>query len=1098
VSVALSLLVLLASGPLGAADQRYLKGYARDVAGETIGYHSHHPYATMALLTRATTGEMAITWETEPIPPSHTAEFAEFLWFAGYSCGTSSADTRFDVLLNGKPALHFTTLLKNPVKTWSVKGSGGSELRFDWVWTDQVEDLFGRMVLKVPAAAYPKGEPLRVSIVGEKGNRRDWYMTFKYAPIESVMIRPQPALLRLEKGTGQLIDVLIDHVDERGKAVVAGEGRTLSFPLVNGLNRLEFPVTPATAPRDIEVSVSVDGALLKRERMTLRPVAHRDLYLIPHSHNDIGYSDLQTDVEAKQLKNIRDALGLIRATAGYPEGARFKWNIEILWPVETFLQSAPPAEREEFLAAVRGRSIGLHAMYSGQITGICRPEELMRLTDYARSLTRDHGIPVRTAMISDIPGSVWSVVPAFAHAGVRYFTSGPNYNPSLADGGDRVGHFNRSWGDRPFYWVSPSGREKLLMWVAGRGYSWFHGWVIGKAGEGTTQHTFEYLNALDDGGYPYDMVQLRYTIVSDNGPTDPGLSDFVRSWNARYVSPRYVIATADEMFERFEAQHGKHLPAYAGDITPYWEDGALSSMAELATVRRASESLLQSEALGAIIAPEKYTPPRVYQAWRSVHLFDEHTWGAHNSVSEPDTPFAVAQWDMKRSFALAADSLARALRKELVPAAPASAFDVVNTSSWARSDVVVLPAGVRGSRVVDDAGKLVPSQRLSTGELAFLSGDLPPLGARRYALSHGDPPGEGSARASGRELRNDLLDVSIHPLSGAVASLRVRGRQENLVRFPDSLGLNAYLYVPGLDPSAVQRVEGVTIAVKERGPLVASILVESKAPGARALRREYRLVHGLNRLEIITTIDKEKVRQKESVHIAFPLNVPEGVLRTDNGWGIVRPEADQLAGSCRDFLYAQRWADLSNQSFGVTWTVNESPLVEVGDLTDERVTSRGTRAWKTATSPSTVFYSYVMNNYWHTNYKADQSGPVALHYAIHPHEAFNATEAHRRGEEQNAPLIVLPAASGSPPAQSLFTVDPPAVVVSSLKPSDDGKALMVRLYNAGGRPEAVSIGWNAFRPSRVAESSVAEERGITVGTSLSIPAFGIVTLRCER
>jgi hypothetical protein len=845
----------------------------------------------------------------------------------------------------------------------------------------------------------------------------------------------------------------------------------------------------------------VDGALLKHERMTLRPVRHRELYLLPHSHNDIGYSDLQTDVEAKQLKNIRDALSLIGATADYPDGSRFKWNIEILWPVETYLSSALPAERDAFVAAVKAGTIGLHAMYSGQITGICRPEELMRLTDYARRLKRDYGVAVTSAMISDIPGNVWSVVPAFAQAGIRYFTSGPNYNPSMADGGDRVGHFNRAWGDRPFYWVSPSGQERLLTWVAGRGYSWFHGWVIGKAGEGTAQHTFEYLNALDDEGYPYDMVQLRYTIVSDNGPTDPGLSDFVRSWNARYVSPRYVIATTDEMFATFEGRYGKELPAYAGDITPYWEDGALSSLAELAMVRRGSESLVQTETLGAMLDAGKYSPERAYRAWRNVHLFDEHTWGAHNSVSEPDTPFAVAQWNIKRSFALAADSLARSLRREFVPDVPTgNSFDVVNTSSWKRTDLVVLPGitGKSGDRVVDDSGHPVPSQRLSTGEIAFLAADVPPFGARRYSLREGDPPKAGAAKAEGGRLRNDVLEVLIHPVSGAVAGFTVRGRDVSLVRFPDSLGLNAYLYVSGVDPSAVRQVEGVTIRVKERGPLVASLVVESKAPGARSLTREYRLVDGLARLEIFNTIDKEKVREKESVHFAFPLNIPDGVVRLDNGWGIVRPEADQLPGSCRDFLYAQRWADLSNQSSGVTWTLNESPIVEVGDLTDERPTARGTRAWKTRVTPSTTLYSYVMNNYWHTNYKADQSGPVTLRYALYPHGPFNGMEAYRRGEEQNAPLVLLPVRAGEGVARGLLSVDPPAIVVTSLKPSQDGRALMMRLYNAGGRPERASIAWGTFRPARLYESSLSEERRGETGTTLTIPAYGIVTLRCER
>lgn len=43
-------------------------------------------------------------------------------------------------------------------------------------------------------------------------------------------------------------------------------------------------------------------------------------------------------------------------------------------------------------------------------------------------------------------------------------------------------------------------------------------------------------------------------------------------------------------------------------------------------------------------------------AWRNVILYDEHTWGAHNSISEPDLAFVKGQWAIKQRFALDARS----------------------------------------------------------------------------------------------------------------------------------------------------------------------------------------------------------------------------------------------------------------------------------------------------------------------------------------------------------------------------------------------------------------------------------------------------------
>ena len=84
--------------------------------------------------------------------------------------------------------------------------------------------------------------------------------------------------------------------------------------------------------------------------------------------------------------------------------------------------------------------------------------------------------------------------------------------------------------------------------------------------------------------------------------------------------------------------------------------------------------------------------------------------------------------------------------------------------------------------------------------------------------------------------------------------------------------------------------------------------------------------------------------------------------------------------------------DISNREFGVTWATANAPLVEIGEITTEQ-------PWMKSIKTSSSIYSYVMNNYWHTNYKADQEGPVSFAYSIRPHAAFDATEAGKFGLE---------------------------------------------------------------------------------------------------
>jgi hypothetical protein len=710
---------------------------------------------------------------------------------------------------------------------------------------------------------------------------------------------------------------------------------------------------------------------------------------------DIGYTHVQTEVERKHWQYFEQVIELARRTADYPAGSRFKWNVEVLWAVDSFLKQASPEDRETFIDAVKNGWIGLDALYGNELTALCRPEELIRLVDYAQMLRQRFDVIIDSAMITDVPGYTWGIVPVLAQSGVKYFSIGPNR-------GHRIGYTLSTWGDRPFHWQSPSGKESILCWVAGEGYSFFH---RGRLDGG---RLFDYLKRLGDAEYPYDMVQLRYSIGGDNGPPDPDLSDFVKEWNEKYAYPKLVVSTAGEMCREFEQRYGEKIPTVRGDFTPYWEDGAASSATETSINREAAERLVQAETLWAMLDPAGYPAEQFRDAWRNVILYDEHTWGAHCSISQPESDFTKAQWKIKQAFALNADLQSRA------------AIDVFNTCSWPRTDMVVLPKSltIAGDVVRESEGRAVKAQRLSTGELAFLAEGIPPFSAKRFILHAGDPSTPGGATAQGAELSNDRIAITVDKRTGAIKSLRWKERDIELVDRQTGFGLNDYFYVAGRDPKEPQRNERANIRVKEQGPLVASLLIESDAPGCNKLARELRVVDGIDRVDIINVIDKRNIYDREAVHLAFGFNVPGGVMRMDTPWAVVRPEADQLPGACKNYFTVQRWVDVSNADYGVTWATVDAPLIEVGAITcDPRAEAVG---WLKHIEPSTTLYSYVMNNYWETNYKAGQEGPTTFRYSIEPHRKFESGRAAQFGVERSQPLVVVPVDVRAPIHRSIL------------------------------------------------------------------------------
>ena len=120
-------------------------------------------------------------------------------------------------------------------------------------------------------------------------------------------------------------------------------------------------------------------------------------------------------------------------------------------------------------------------------------------------------------------------------------------------------------------------------------------------------------------------------------------------------------------------------------------------------------------------------------------------------------------------------------------------------------------------------------------------------------------------------------------------------------------------------------------------------------------------------------------------------------MRFDVASGIVRPDSEQLRGSLRNFVTVQSWADVSNDSVGVTWATPDAPLVEVGGIFAEL-------PWLRAIPRTQTLLSYAMNNYWHTNFKAEQGGPVEFRFALRPHVGeWSASDATRAADRTGRP-----------------------------------------------------------------------------------------------
>jgi alpha-mannosidase len=1086
--------MLIASSQNPGNPKGLLAGYFKTIRGGDFNYHSPQPNVSSALLIRSVEKNLFVEWETEPVPADYISKEARFIFIAAIDVNPENPHS-WDVYINEKKEFTITSPADANKKQYTWTGPSGYTLDFNVTLTDQHGDQHGYMTLLAPEGKFENGKPLKLKVAGESSNSQTWFMIFKYAMVPELTLVEEQAVVR--EGNNEYQQVRIEYVymgDPVSAVISTGDihtNTTLNFG--NNTIRARLPVVnePRTFP--VSVSLSKGKKVLAQKDFLLTPVIKRTIHLLHHSHVDIGYTHVQDEVKQIQWKNLESAIKLASESQGLPEVARFKWNSEVMWAVESYLREKEPEKAKALRDAISKGWIEPDAFFANELTELCSSEELIQLTSDARRIAAECGIELKSAMITDIPGWSWGIVPVLAQSGVRYLSLGTNI-------GHRIGGTIKEWGDRPFYWVSPSGEEKILCWIHEKAYSLFHTGLKYdelkyRLDEGKI---FGYMNELYDNKYPYEIITLRYNIGSDNGPTDPTLSQAVKEWNEKYVTPKVKIMTVSESFSEFEEKYRDQIPAISGAFTGYWEDGAASSAYETNLNRIAAAKINSAGALMVMNNNAGYSYDKFDEAWRNVLLFDEHTWGSWNSISDPENEFTLSQWATKKSFALTAlkqsnDLIAGTLSGRIVnPSAPVWGVEVINPHSWNISDMVTIPSGlnIKGFRIIDKNGVTITSQKLSSGEIVFVAKDVPAFGSKVYSLEK-EEESKIVPELKKDQIENNGFLLKVDSITGSVENLTNKLRNIDLVDRSRLPGLNSYYYVAGRSPEKKASVSGVKIEISENGPVTSVIKTSSSPEGTKSLTNYYQIISGLNKVNLVSIIDKEKTYTPEGVHLGFPFNVPSGVMNIDLAYGIYRPEADQVKAACKNYFTPEKWVDISNQNYGVTWITNNAPLIEIGDITAD-ATAYG---WIGTLNQSQTIYSYVMNNYWETNYKAEQNGNASFRYTIYPHGMFIASDAEKNAAQESEPLMVVPVKEKCTESESLLELADNGIIVTALVPQNGG--YLIRLFNAGGCPEKLKIIWKE-KPAEVFFSDFDGRKTGDYFPGVMIPAWGLRTLKIRK
>jgi alpha-mannosidase len=946
---------------------------------------------------------------------------------------------------------------------------------------------------------------------------------------------PTPFFVRDGAGLKQMVRLLVENPGRETKAEMKATvaGSAISFPfdkLPPGKSELRIYIPEVKREVIALFELRADGRSASVERR-LAPERHWTIYLFHHSHTDIGYTELQTRIFKKHADFIDDVIKYCRETEDYPDDAKFRWNMEVSWGLQNYMRQRPESRVKELLDLVRQGRVEVSAWYLN-LSDLFAHEELIRATGFASELRRRYGLPIISAMNDDVTGWSWASPQVLSGAGIRYFATGINETRS------------RAALRRPcaFYWESPDG-SRILHWN-GEHYLFANYDLRLHEGEEKSSPLVEkYLTGLEArGDYPYDLIAFNISgWVTDNCPPGRKLSDVVRDWNERWAFPKLRLAVLHEYFEALEQKYGASLPVYKLGWPDYWTDGAASTAFETGLNRLAHNELLTAEKAGAIAAALDpsfdYPAAELAEGQERSMFYDEHTWGAWNSIDEPDSELARGQWAIKSSFAYAAREIARTLTTRNLGALAARVkatgehgLIVFNPLSWPRTDVVraTLPQTLvekKGQFRLTDGrtGADVAFQFVDDRTILFLARDVPSLGYAVYAISPGagtaaaaEPMGPGPTVGPGPILENDVYKITVDPKTAGIKSLFDKRLKAECVDAASPYTLNQYIYenpvggrkaVDDMEKRAVFKRWSPTsakVTAGMNGPVARSIKLSATAAGCRALETEIVLYEGVDRVDIVNRLDKEDARVPEAVYFAFPFKVDQGTFVFEIADGMMRPEADQLPGSSRDWLTAQHWVEAANAVQSVVWSPVEAPLVQFGDI--------NTGKWlRKLEIPNATVFSYAMNNYWMTNFKASQGGLTSFRYALTSRAGGpDPVRSSRFGWEVHTPLEPAWLPVDSAGAQtvgevSFLEVDPPNVIVQAIQPASDGNGTIVRLREiAGSDTEARVRGLllaGSGATARLVDLAERDGRPVTVEAGevvIPIKAFGIQSVRLAR
>jgi len=653
-----------------------------------------------------------------------------------------------------------------------------------------------------------------------------------------------------------------------------------------------------------------------------------------------------------------------------------------------------------------------------------------------------------------------------------------------------------------FMWQGIDGTEILSHFIPAQNY--------GNDPKGYFQTTYNAMMSPRQvlGGWErYQQKDLNKNVLMSygygdggGGPTHDMVEQAKRMAEGIPGIPKVKFEFARAFFDRLkkEVEGNKRLPKWCGELYLEFHRGVLTSQAINKWYNRKSEVLYQNIENAAVLEKavtksgfEKYPKTGIDKGWEIILLNQFHDIIPGSSIKEvyEDSKKQYEQITQDGEYMLSS-SLSRIAKGV---AAEGRVLVVFNTLGSVRNDIVETEAPAADDfTLMDMEGNVVPYQRTHDGKIVFFAENVPAKGYKSYLVSPAPYSDSDTAAVfSGNKVTSRFFNIEF---DDDMNISRLEDRRTGRLVAPEGKKLNqliAYEDRPFnhdawnvqcyFEEKAEEINDVLNARVIENGPVRAVLMIVRRFKSS-LITQYIKIYKNIDRIDIQNVVD-----WKEAYYIVkalFPVDVNSVKATFDIQFGNI--ERTTHNNTLWDFaqyeVAAQKWADLSDNSFGLS-VLNDCKygydvkhgVVRLSLLRSQNFPCKGQDQ--------------------HVHY---------FTYSIYPHEgAVQHSDVVTHAYNLNYPLLAYTGDGlGSLPAEfSLLSVDQDNIIVETVKKAEDSDEVVIRMFETWNRRTrcAVNFGVNV---EKAVECDMMEEneKPLTITSNvldLEFRPFEIKTIKIK-